>query len=234
MDSKDKTGVARPVETTEQASMARADRRRMLLKGLNKSSVVLAAAAPITSFAGNKVPSDDGNQCTVSGQMSKLLSQGAAVAPCGGHHCSYFVKCEKVAFTSCPDSVKRSACKNVGGSFEYGTGSCVYVRTDSTYCRKLSCDTSWPTSTVPWNTKCQVVGGLSTKTFLQQVYESPESDVSYCIGGYLNAAMSATPPTGYQRLPFDKSYVQTAVSGSVVDSAKFFRKTCVKNKRTFA
>lgn len=235
MDGNRKFGTEQTVDTADVGNAARIARRRTLLKGLGMGSTLLSAAAPISSFAGSKVPKDDGFHCTVSGQQSKLMSQNASTTPCGGYHCTYFVKCEVVDYSSCPKEVK-SACNSVGKWYEYTSGGSVYYRSSTSKCKKLSKDSAWPSSTVSWNLKCNAVfpGGSSSKTCLQRIYEDPESDDSYCIAGYLNSELSATPPSGYQKLPFRKDYVKYSVERDKASSAKLFRKTCVKNKRTLA
>lgn len=234
MDGNDKTGTDRSVDPVDEASKARSERRRTLLAGLGKGSTLLAAASPISSFAGSKVPKDDGCQCTVSGQMSKMLSGTASTTPCGGHHCTYFVNCTTVSYSSCPSQV-RNACNSVGKWYEYTSGGCVYYRVDTNNCKKLTKSSYWP-GTVSWNAKCGdvITGGSTTKTCLQQIYEAPEGDDSYCIAGFLNSELTASPPTGYQKLPFDKAYVKYAVNSSKSNSVALFRKTCVKNKKTLA
>ncbi|MBL8349473.1 MAG: hypothetical protein JNL87_04100 [Burkholderiaceae bacterium] len=232
MDGNDKTGTDRSVDPVDEASAARSERRRTLLAGLGKGSTLLAAASPISSFAGSKVPKDDGCQCSVSGQMSKMLSGTASTTPCGGHHATYFVKCESLTRSQCPSEVK-NACTTNGSWYVQTSGYCVWYRVAYDSFRKLSKDTSWP-GTVAWNIQCKdVISNTSTTTCLQRIYEDPDGDDAFCIAGYLNSELTASPPTGYQKLPFDKSYVKYAVSSSKTNSVALFRKTCVKNRRTW-
>ena len=88
------------VETSESTSL---ERRRALLSGLGKGGALVAAVAPVSSFAVGRVRTADGKQCTVSGQMSAVMSQAASVNPCAAYHPTSF-------FGAVPFVVDRIGC----------------------------------------------------------------------------------------------------------------------------
>jgi hypothetical protein len=95
-DRPTKHGAAQ--EKAAATGLASSTRRRALLKGLGKGAALAGAAAPLASLATSgqrltlKKPYDTKNYlCTVSGQMSVLLSGGAALPPqCSGYACSHY------------------------------------------------------------------------------------------------------------------------------------------------
>lgn len=81
-ENTDPTGQGR----AEVLSSAAAARRRVLLKSINKGAVVLAAAVPIQTLAGQNLLTYDGkHQCSVSGMFSGVHSATPGTLTCGGY-----------------------------------------------------------------------------------------------------------------------------------------------------
>lgn len=84
----------------EALSSAAAARRYLLLKGIGKGSVVLAATVPLQTLASQSVftnPGKDGApvvRCGISGMMSGAHSQNTATTVCSGYSPGYYHKPE--------------------------------------------------------------------------------------------------------------------------------------------
>lgn len=75
--------------TTANLSPSQDSRRRMLLKGLGKGSVVLAAAVPIKALAVTSITADK-HLCTVSGVQSGVRSNPGSLPTCSGKSFQYY------------------------------------------------------------------------------------------------------------------------------------------------
>lgn len=81
------SSTAEIVEQQSTLSSSALARRHLLLKGLGKGSVVLAAAVPLQTLAGQSLLTFDGkHQCSVSGMHSGVHSATPTNTPiCGGY-----------------------------------------------------------------------------------------------------------------------------------------------------
>jgi hypothetical protein len=70
-------------------------RRKLLISGISKGSVVAAATIPIKSLATQRYVTTNGKICTVSGTQSAAHSQTAGFQECVGGHPSYYCDTKK-------------------------------------------------------------------------------------------------------------------------------------------
>ncbi|WP_088283332.1 hypothetical protein [Ideonella sp. A 288] len=76
-------------DATAAPSPSQDSRRRMLLKGLGKGSVVLAATVPIKALAVTSITADK-HLCTVSGVQSGVRSNPGSLPTCSGKSFQYY------------------------------------------------------------------------------------------------------------------------------------------------
>lgn len=211
-------------------------RRRALLAGLGKGGALVAAAAPVSSFAVGRVKTADGKQCTVSGQMSAVMSQSASVNPCAAFHPTYFFTASAYKPVSqwggggnAGDAL-RLALTNLapGGYYLNGTAGVFYKHLTSGEVRKLKPkDGAWPgqyNAALLFET---VFSGGTSQTVLQVLHGTSESDDAYFVAAYFSAMLSA--PSGvFEKVPFPASDVVTQF-GNVTNrsnAAAFYRSIC--------
>ena len=83
-------------ERADETEKISSERRRAILRGLSKGAAIAGAAVPLQSLAtsGQKMKLKKGGQdyvCSVSGQMSVLMSAGASSVPaCSGRSLDYW------------------------------------------------------------------------------------------------------------------------------------------------
>lgn len=196
---------------TPPAPVASLDRRRAMLKGLGKGGTLLAAAAPMTSFAVGRVRTTDGKQCTVSGQMSAVMSSAASANPCAAYHPTHFFA------ASVPKAVAswggmgtagddlRTALTSlaVGGYYLRGTAAVFYKQVDGNV-RKLTAINRPSTGSASAALKVsEVLTGYfpSDQTVIALLHGSSTSAAAFFIAAYFSAGVS-TVPSGAEKVPF--------------------------------
>jgi hypothetical protein len=196
---------------TPPAPVASLDRRRAMLKGLGKGGTLLAAAAPMTSFAVGRVKTTDGKQCTVSGQMSAVMSSAASANPCAAYHPTHFFQ------ASLPKAVAswggvgtagddlRAALTSlaVGGYYLWGT-TAVYYKQSSGDIRELT-PTERPTTALASAALkvSDVLTGYSPsdQTVLALLHGASTSTAAVFIAAYFSAGVPMVA-SGVEKVPF--------------------------------
>ena len=114
------TEAPRPSDP-ETMSLDALHRRRAMIRGLGKTSAVVAAAIPIKTLAnGTMPPAGPPKLCTVSGVQSNLVSgrTGVNTNQCMGYHPEHFINRQ----TNPPTAANWPANPSVGG-VPFGPGS---------------------------------------------------------------------------------------------------------------
>lgn len=193
------------VETSESTSL---ERRRALLSGLGKGGALVAAVAPVSSFAAGRVRTADGKQCTVSGQMSAVMSQAASVNPCAAFHPTSFFNADTVLIsTLLPDAYRLSVEGAAIGSYIVNPdGLSLDFKRSDTEVRKLT-PANRPTG---YNAvglmASDILSGASAVLVLKVLHSASESDTAYFLAAFFSALLTA--PSGAEKVPFAETDVQ--------------------------
>jgi hypothetical protein len=211
-------------------------RRRAMLKGLGQGGTLLAAAAPMTSFAVGRVKTTDGTQCTVSGQMSAVMSSGASAQACAAYHPTHFFSAlvpKPIAGwggTSNAGVDLRTALTNlpIGGYHLKGT-TAVFYKQGSDSVRKLV-PINRPTGQTSAALKVSdVLTGFSPadQTVIALLHGASESTAAYFIAAYFSSGL-AIRPANSEKVPFTAADVQGHWGAATQGSAEqLYRLVCV-------
>lgn len=217
------------VDTSESTSLGR---RRALLSGLGKSGALVAAVAPVSSFAAGRVRTADGKQCTVSGQMSAVMSQAASINPCAAYHPTSFFNAEIVLIDNLSaEGGFRSSVKNGAVGAYFNATDAVYYKRNGTEARKLT-PANRPAGYAAVSLTTQtVLTPSSTDWVLKVLHSASESDTAYFLAAFFSALLAA--PTGAEKVPFPATDVQTQWSGTKkAEAAALYRLICTIGKDT--
>ena len=212
------------------------DRRRALLSGLSKGGALLAAAAPVSSFAVGRVKTADGKQCTVSGQMSAVMSQAASAVACAAYHPTHFFAAQTVLISSLPNDAPAKLRKSVedaviGAYIAHTDGNSLLYKRNTTEVRKLT-PANRPASYASVGlTASSILTGASADWVLKVLHATSESDTAYFLAAFFSALLAAPP--GAEKVPFPATDVQTQWSGiNRADAAALYRLICTLGKDT--
>lgn len=232
MNRQDASPIAEPGQTAGQAASSKStslDRRRALLSGLSKGGALVAAAAPVSSFAVGRVKTADGKQCTVSGQMSAVMSQAASQLPCAAFHPTYFFSAVTVAIADLPDGTFKNSVVSANPGAYKSDGTAVYYKRNATEVRKLL-PINRPAN---FNAVTLTVTNIfstytpTTQKVLKLLHSAPESDAANFVAAFFSAALTA--PGGAEKVPFAANDVQTQWAGpNKVAAAALYDKICTE------
>ena len=217
------------VETSESTSL---ERRRALLSGLGKGGALVAAVAPVSSFAVGRVRTADGKQCTVSGQMSAVMSQAASINPCAAYHPTSFFDVVTVPIDTLPTTGGfRNSVENGSVGAYFNATDAVYYKRNSTEARKLTPANRPSGYNTVGLTASSILTGASVDSVLQVLHAASESDTAYFLAAFFSAALAA--PGSAEKVPFAAADVQTQWLGTnKAAAASLYRLICTVGKDT--
>lgn len=217
-----------------------AARRRAILRGLGKGGAVLTAAAPMTSFAVGRVKTGDGKQCTVSGQMSAVMSTAASQNACAAYHPTHFFEASlpKAADqwggqNAAGDQLRADlAALAVGGYHLRGTTAVFYKQIDGNV-RKLTTANRISGQNSAALKVSDVLAGYSPadQTVLELLHSNSEGEAAYFLAAYFSANLLA--PANAEKVPFTAADVQSHF-GAVTqpDAFALYKLVCIVGKDT--
>jgi hypothetical protein len=200
-------------------------RRRALLAGLGKGGALVAAAAPISSFAVGRVKTPDGKQCTVSGQMSAVMSQAASSNPCAAFHPTYFFQAETLEIASLPLGGLRTALEGLlVGRYTSRSDGEYFKRSDS-QARKLTPLNRPAGYSDPALKVSDILSVTGSMRVLRQLHGRPNSDEVFFLAAFFSAALAA--PGGAEKVPFPDTDVKAQWTGThKAAAAALYRLIC--------
>ena len=235
MNRQDTSPISANGETTDQVDRSESTslgRRRALLSGLGKGGAIVAVVAPVSSFAAGRVRTADGKQCTVSGQMSAVMSQAASTNPCAAYHPTSFFAAEVVSISSLPNDdasaklQKRVKDAAIGSYIAHSDGNSLLFKRNSTEVRKLTPANRPLGYTAVSLTASAILTGASTDLVLKVLHSASESDTAYFLAAFFSALLVA--PTGaFEKVPFPATDVQAQWTGAKkIEAAALYRLIC--------
>ena len=234
MNRQDTSPISANGETTDQVDRSESTslgRRRALLSGLGKGGAIVAVVAPVSSFAAGRVRTADGKQCTVSGQMSAVMSQAASTNPCAAYHPTSFFAAEVVLISSLPNDSPAKLRKSVedaaiGSYIAHSDGNSLLFKRNSTEVRKLTPANRPLGYTAVSLTASAILTGASTDLVLKVLHSASESDTAYFLAAFFSALLAA--PTGaFEKVPFPATDVQAQWTGAKkIEAAALYRLIC--------
>lgn len=218
------------------AEAASLGRRRAMLKGLGKGGTLLAAAAPMTSFAVGRVKTTDGTQCTVSGQMSAVMSSAASAQACAAYHPTHFFAAsvsKPIASWGGTDAAGddlRTALTNLAiGAYHLSGTTAVYFKQAADAVRELT-PINRPAAQISAALKVSDVLATYTpadQTVLALLHGASTSAAAFFVAAFFSAELSIWP-SGSEKVPFTSGDVQshwgTASQGS---AEQLYKLVCV-------
>lgn len=239
MNRQDTSPISANGETTDQVDRSEStslERRRALLSGLGKGGSIVAVVAPVSSFAAGRVRTADGKQCTVSGQMSAVMSQAASTNPCAAYHPTSFFAADVVSISSlsndAPAKLRKSVEDAINGSYiAHSDGLSLLFKRNSTEVRKLT-PAHRPSGYAAVSLKASdILTGASADWVLKVLHAASESDTAYFLAAFFSALLAA--PTGAEKVPFPATDVQAQWTGAKKsDAAALYRLICTLGKDT--
>jgi len=236
MHRQDTSPNATAGDTSDQAAASDSTslaRRRALLSGLGKGGALLAAAAPVSSFAAGRVKTADGKQCTVSGQMSAMMSQNATANPCAAFHTTAFFASRTKDISNFSNAPLKQILNDLT-LFQYHLHeiSAVYYKRSSTEVRKLT-PLNWSGAGNAALAIGTLFNGAGPMTVLQLLHSASESDLAYFAAAYFSALRTASPGVGFEKVPFQANDVKTQWGGANnAAAATLYRLVCTEGKDT--
>ena len=210
------------VETSESTSL---ERRRALLSGLGKGGVLVAAVAPVSSFAVGRVRTADGKQCTVSGQMSTVMSQAASINPCAAYHPTSFFNVATVLIKDLLPTDLKNSVKNLADGAYFNATDAVYYKRNKDEARKLTPANRPSGYDTVGLTASSILTGASGDSVLKVLHSASETDTAYFLAAFFSALLAA--PTGAEQVPFPATDVQAQWTGAKkIEAAALYRLIC--------
>lgn len=234
MNRQDVPPIAAPGESTDAAATSESTslgRRRALLSGLSKGGVLVAAAAPISSFAVGRVRTADGKQCTVSGQMSAVMSQAASQLPCLAFHPTHFFQAETLVIADLTDNTLKTELQGVATGRYLSRTDAEYFKPNANQARKLT-PLNRPFGFAGVDLKVPaILSGAVNARVLRRLHGRPNSDETFFLAAFFSTKLAA--PGGAEKVPFPDTDVQAQWSGSnKAAAAALYRLVCVSGMDT--
>ena len=228
MNRQDSSPTAAAGETPDQADSGESTslgRRRALLSGLGKGGALVAAAAPVSSFAVGRVRTADGKQCTVSGQMSAAMSQAASQLPCVAFHPTHFFSAETLTIDTLTDLGLKTELSLLQTNRYLDKADAVYFKRNGTEARKLlplNRPTGYAAATL---TVSSILSGAATSRVLRQLHGRPNGDATIFLAAFFSTKLAS--PSGAEKVPFLDTEVQAQWIGSnKAAAATLYRLVC--------
>lgn len=191
-----------------------AARRRAILRGLGKGGAVLTAAAPMTSFAVGRVKTADGKQCTVSGQMSAVMSTAASQNACAAFHPTHFFSADTVNVSTLSQGLQdaiNAANAGVNGTYIWRADAGYFKAPSATGTVRKLTPANRPSPALA-DVNLEVSGILSGFTpagrrVLRELHSNSEGVAAYFLAAYFSAYLLA--PQNSEKVPFTAADVQS-------------------------
>jgi hypothetical protein len=215
-------------EGVESTSLAR---RRALLAGLGKGGALVAAAAPVSSFAVGRVKTADGKQCTVSGQMSAVMSQNVSDLPCLAFHPTYFFQAETLTIADVTDNTLKTALLGMIVGRYLSRPEAEYFKLSDTQARKLT-PLHRPSGFNAVSLRVSAILAVTgTTRVLRQMHARPDSDETIFLAAFFSTKLAS--PGGAEKVPFPDTYVQAQWTGpNKAAAATLYRLVCTAEMDT--
>lgn len=227
MNRQDPSPIAAAGDTLDQADTSESTslgRRRALLSGLGKGGALLAAVAPVSSFAAGRVRATNDKQCTVSGQMSAAMSQAASQLPCVAFHPTHFFSAETLTIDTLTDPVK-TALAGLAINGYLDRPEAVYFKRNATEARKLlplNRPSGYADVTL---TVSSILAGAANARVLRQLHGRPDSDATIFLAAFFSTKIAA--PGGAEKVPFPDTDVQAQwIGANKAAAAALYRLVC--------
>lgn len=244
MNRQDTSPISANGETTDQVDRSESTslgRRRALLSGLGKGGAIVAVVAPVSSFAAGRVRTADGKQCTVSGQMSAVMSQAASALSCAAYHPTYFFTASAYkkyqdwnnGTTGQTAANFQNALKNMaaGTYFLDGNNAVYFKRAADNLIRQLTPANRPLNYAAVSLTALAILTDASNDWVLKVLHSASESDTAYFLAAFFSALLAA--PTGAEKVPFPATDVQAQwTGGKKIEAAALYRLICTLGKDT--
>ena len=228
MNRQDPSPIAAAGDTLDQADTSESTslgRRRALLSGLGKGGALVAAVAPVSSFAAGRVRTADGKQCTVSGQMSAAMSQAASQLPCIAFHPTHFFSAETLTIDTLTDSGLKTALAGLAINGYLDRAEAVYFKRNATEARRLLPLNRPSGYTDVTLTVSSILAGAANAAVLRQLHGRPNSDATIFLAAFFSTKIAA--PGGAEKVPFPDTDVQAQWTGAnKVAAAALYRLVC--------
>ena len=212
-----------------------AARRRAILRGLGKGGAVLTAAAPMTSFAVGRVKTGDGKQCTVSGQMSAVMSTAASQNACAAFHPTHFFNAETVSISTLPQTLQNDINAANAGAYVWRADAGYFKAPASTGTVRKLTPANRPSPALA-DVDLKVSGILSDFTpagrrVLRELHSNSEGEAAYFLAAYFSAYLLA--PQNSEKVPFTAADVQSHFGAATQpDAFALYKLVCIVGKDT--